>query len=124
MHQPLFQIETRDGADEELLAHADGKGVIGELFFQQRRGAGKVVTQGLDKGDDAARRIDHMADVALDQGGANDVEAGGGRLEVLALEDAEAAPFRHLQEGDHGVVFQLALAVMQPAVGKIEFARR
>lgn len=62
----------------------------------------------------------YMADVALDQGGANDVETGGGRLEVLALKMPKRTPSAICKKA----TTVLALAVMQPAVGKIEFARR
>ncbi len=122
VHALVGEVDLRDRADEHLLADADGKGIVGESLLQLLRGALERLAQRLNHGADVAAGIDHLADVAVFQRGAEHAQAKRGGLEVLALEHAEAHIAGALEEDNQRVVLVAALAVVQLGLLEVQLA--
>jgi len=118
------EVDLRNRTDEHLLADADGEGIVGEPLFQLLRHAPQRLAQRLDHAANVAAGIDHLADVAILQGGAEHAQAERRGLEVLALEHPEADVTGALEKDDQCVVLVAALAVVQLRALEIQLAAR
>ncbi len=61
-------VDAGDGADEQLLAHADGEGIVRQALLQLLGAAAQGLAEGRHHALDLAAAVDHLADVALFQG--------------------------------------------------------
>ncbi len=115
-------VDAGDGADEQLLADADGEGVVRQALLQLVRAAAQGLAEGGHHALDLAATVDHLADVALFQGRGENVEAERGGAEILALEHPEAGVLGHFQKDQLGVVFIGLATVVQQRLAKIALA--
>ena len=115
-------IDAGDGADEQLIAHADGEGIVRQALLQLLGPAAQGLAEGRHHALDLAAAVDHLADVALFQGGGEDTEAERRGAEVLALEHPEAGVPGHLQEDQLGMVFIGLAAIVQQRLAEVTLA--
>lgn len=116
------QVHRHHRTHVELPPDLDGEGVVGKLALQRLRCAAKVGAQGIDEGHDAAVGVDDLGNETLLRRGPDDRKARTVGFEILAFQHAEASAPGDLEKSHQGVVLELAAAVVDPGVAKVELA--
>src|SRR5690606_25566031 len=122
VHALVGKVDPRDGADEHFFAHLNREGVVGQALFQILRCAVERLAECRDHAADIAAGIDHLADVAVFERGAEYAQAERRGLEVLALEHPETDVARAFEKNDQRMVLVGTFAVMQLGLLKIQRA--
>ncbi len=115
-------VDAEYRAHKQLFADTDGKRIVGKLVVQFIGRAMEHVAKCLNQGDSLPMAVDDAADEAFFCGSMENVERFSRGLEILAFEHAKTCSPAHFHQGDEGVVFVLAMSVMNPGVFEIQFA--